>query len=70
LNFEDILHKIAQELSSKNFNLIETLANQLLKVIADNYPILQKATVRIRKFNIPFKGILDYIETEQNFERE
>ena len=70
LNFEDILHKIAQELASKNFNLIETLANQLLKIVADNYPILQKATVRIRKFNIPFKGILDYIETEQNFERE
>ncbi|HPD33559.1 MAG TPA: dihydroneopterin aldolase [Bacteroidota bacterium] len=70
LNFEDILHKIAYELINKNFNLIETLGNQILQVVADNYPILKKATVRIRKFNIPFKGILDYIETEQYFERE
>ncbi len=70
LNFEEILHKIAEELANKNFNLIETLGNQILEVVADNYSILQKATVRIRKFNIPFKGILDYIETEQYFERE
>ncbi|HOV92240.1 MAG TPA: dihydroneopterin aldolase [Candidatus Kapabacteria bacterium] len=70
LNFEEILHKIAEELANKNFNLIETLGNQILEVVADNYSILKKATVRIRKFNIPFKGILDYIETEQYFERE
>lgn len=70
LNFEDVLYKITVELAQKNFNLIETLANQILGVIADNYPVCKKATVRIRKFNIPFKGILDYIETEQNFERE
>jgi len=70
LNFEDILYTIAGELSQKNFNLIETLAHQILSVVSDNYPILSKATVRIRKFNIPFKGILDYIETEQYFERD
>ncbi|HAW07807.1 MAG TPA: dihydroneopterin aldolase [Bacteroidetes bacterium] len=70
LNFEDILYTIAGELSQKNFNLIETLAHQILSVVADNYPILSKAIVRIRKFNIPFKGILDYIETEQYFERD
>jgi dihydroneopterin aldolase len=70
LNFEDILYTIAGELSQKNFNLIETLAHQILSVVSDNYPILSKAIVRIRKFNIPFKGILDYIETEQYFERD
>lgn len=67
LNYENILYDINEICSNESFKLIETLTMELLKSIVENYPITEKVTVRVRKYNIPFKGILDYIESEQSF---
>ena len=68
LNYENILFDISDICTNENYKLIETLNLELLKILVENYAFIEKATVRIRKYNIPFKGILDYIESEQTFE--
>ncbi|OGU59843.1 MAG: dihydroneopterin aldolase [Ignavibacteria bacterium GWF2_33_9] len=68
LNYENILFDISEICSNENYQLIETLNLELLKTLVENYINIEKVTVRVRKFNIPFKGILDYVESEQTFE--
>jgi hypothetical protein len=43
---------------------------EILTQIADNHPEIEMLTVRVRKFNIPYKVILNYIEAEQTFVRQ
>jgi dihydroneopterin aldolase len=69
LNYEEILYQINEIISGESFNLIETLAYEILNGIYENYPYVQKITVKVRKYNIPYKGILSYIEAEQSFEK-
>lgn len=69
LNYEEILFDITDFMQSEPFNLIETLTFEILKHLMEKYPLVQKVTVRVRKYNIPFRGLMDYIETEQTFER-
>lgn len=69
LNYEEILFDITDFMQSEPFDLIETLTFEILKHLMDKYPIIEKVTVKVRKYNIPFKGLMDYIETEQTFER-
>ena len=69
LNYEEILFDITEFMQSEPFNLIETLTFEILNHLMDKYPAIEKVTVRVRKYNIPFKGLMDYIETEQTFER-
>lgn len=67
LNYENLLYEINEICSNESFKLIETLTLELLKSIVENHPIVEKVTVKVRKYNIPFKGILEYIESEQTF---
>jgi dihydroneopterin aldolase len=67
LNYENLLYEINEICSNESFKLIETLTLEILKSIVENHPIVEKVTVKVRKYNIPFKGILEYIESEQTF---
>ncbi len=47
-----------------NYNLIESLANNLLRELFKKYPMLNGIRLRIRKYSVPIAGIFDNVEIE------
>lgn len=69
LNYEEALFCVEEVISGENFNLIETIANEILNLLFDKFPQLQKATVRVRKMNAPIRRVVSFIEAEQTLTR-
>ncbi len=70
VNYKEILFDIAEFMNGDSYNLIETIAYELLSNLMEKYENVTKMTIRVRKYNIPYKGTLNYVETEQTIERE
>jgi dihydroneopterin aldolase len=70
VNYTEILYEVNEIVSNEPFKLLETVTMEILTQIADNHPEIEMLTVRVRKFNIPYKVILNYIEAEQTFVRQ
>jgi dihydroneopterin aldolase len=69
LNYEEAMFTVQEIITSENFNLIETLANEILEALFDKFDSIMKATVRVRKYSVPMAQIIDYVEVEQSIER-
>jgi len=70
LNYEEAFFCIEEVLTGDNFHLLETLANEILNLVMEKFPQLIKATVRVRKMNVPIRRIIKCIEAEQTVERK
>ena len=69
LNYEEAFFCIEETIAAENYHLIETLANEILNMLMEKFSTLQKATVRVRKVNVPIRRIVKYIEAEQTITR-
>ncbi|MGB9771761.1 MAG: dihydroneopterin aldolase [Candidatus Kapaibacteriota bacterium] len=70
LNYEEAMNCIEEAIADDSFNLIETIASTILDTVFDKFPNLIKATIRIRKMNVPIHNVVSYIETELTKESE
>lgn len=71
VNYEEALFCISEVLNgSENFNLVETICNEILNMVMDKFQYLVKASVRIRKTAVPARRILSHVEAEQTIERD
>lgn len=68
LNYDEALFCV-EEVIGGQYNLIETIANEIINMLFDRFPILEKATVRVRKMNAPIRSVVSYIEAEQTMQR-
>lgn len=69
LNYEEVLYQVHEICSNESYKLIETLTLEILTNLVEKHEIIERITVRVRKFNIPFRGILGYVESEQTFSK-
>jgi 7,8-dihydroneopterin aldolase/epimerase/oxygenase len=69
INYDEAMFCIEEFIGGDSFNLIETIANEILNMLMDRFPILVKATVRVRKMNAPIRRIVSYVEAEQTMTR-
>lgn len=69
INYKQILYEIAEFMNGESYNLIETIAYQLVSTLMEKYKDAIKMTIKVRKYNIPYKGTINYVETEQTLER-
>jgi len=69
LNYEEAIFGVSEVLNYDSYNLIETMANEILNITMDKFEVLEKATVRIRKINVPMRRVLDHIQIEQTISR-
>ena len=69
LNYEEAMYCITEVISGETYRLVETIANEILNMAMEKFPMLEKATVRIRKLNVPMKRVVGCIEVEQTMER-
>ncbi len=69
LNYELAMNTIEEAFLDEPTNLIETVASNILDEIFEKFPNLFKATIRIRKMNVPIHNVVSCIETELTKER-
>jgi dihydroneopterin aldolase len=71
LNYEEAMYCISEIINgTENYDLVETICNEILNMLMDKFVNLISATVRVRKLNVPMRRVIGYIEAEQTIERE
>ncbi len=64
------VYKLAEKIfSSKKFNLIETVNQNICKAILDNFPLVNSVKVNVRKPNAPL-GVIDSVEITNKLKRK
>lgn len=69
LNYDEAMFCIEEIIAGESFNLIETIANEILRMLMERFPTLAKATVRVRKMNAPIRRVVSFVEAEQTYTR-
>lgn len=69
VNYEEIVYIVSELMLNESYDLIETLANEILNTIFDKFELVVVATVRIRKMNVPMRRVVNFVEIEQSLER-
>lgn len=69
VNYEEVVFAVSELVLNESYDLIETLANEILNTIFDKFEAVMIATVRIRKLNVPMRRVVKYVEVEQSLER-
>ena len=64
LDYEKLYLFIKDIVSGKKFYLIESLASRISNNIIDNFPQVQKVTIKVRKPSAPLGGLVDSVEVE------
>ena len=70
LDYEKLYAFIRDIVSGKKFYLIESLASRISKSIVENFPMVQKVTIKVRKPSPPLGGVVDYVEVEHTEHRK
>lgn len=66
LNYDEAMYIIEDTVAGETqYNLIETIANEILHSLFDKFPMLEKARVKVRKYYPPIRTPLDFIEADQ-----
>lgn len=69
VNYEELMFCIDEIISNEQYNLIETLAYEMLKSIMEKFNDVLEATVRVRKISVPIRHVIDWVECEQTMQR-
>ncbi len=70
LNYEEVMFVVSEVINGEdNYNLVETICNDILANLMDTFSQLQVVTIRVRKLNVPIRRVIGYIEAEQTIER-
>ena len=64
LDYEKAYMFMSEVVSSGKFHLIESLAYKIALRIIENFQMVEKVTVRVRKPSPPLGGLVDYVEAE------
>lgn len=71
VNYEEALYRVSEVINSDDhYELVETLAYDILRALMNRFVSLVEATVRIRKYYAPMRQVIDYVEVEQTLIRE
>lgn len=70
VNYEEAMVCIEDVITEESYNLIETITNEILNQVMEKMPNIEKATVRVRKMNVPIRNVVAFIEAEQTITRK
>ena len=70
LNYEEAMSCIEDVIAGESYCLIETIANEILNNLMEKFPMLLKASCRVRKMNAPIRRVVSFIEAEQTLLRD
>lgn len=64
LDYENAYKFIKEVVSSSKFYLIEALAYRIAMSLINNFAMVQKVTVKVRKPTPPLGGVVEHVEIE------
>lgn len=71
VNYEEALYRVSEVINNDDhYELVETLAYDILRALMNRFASLIEATVRIRKYYAPVRHVISHIEVEQTLIRE
>lgn len=70
VDYERVYTVLSDIAMTQKFYLIETLALRLIEAIFENFEIVTKTNIRVRKNNPPIGGVVDCVEVEVESTRE
>ena len=70
INYEEIMYTVSEVVQNENYNLVETVANEIIRELMDKFGLLEKVTVKVRKLHVPIHRYIGHIEVEQTMERQ
>jgi len=65
VNYEKVYQLIAGVMDI-DANLLEHLAGKMIKVLKENFPAVEKVTIRVSKYNPPIKGLCERATVEMS----
>lgn len=65
-----VYEKVKEVAENKRFKLLEALTTYISKEIIADFEGVLKATVKVRKPNVPIHGPIDYVQVESSWSRE
>ena len=69
LNYEEVMFTISEIMvGEEQYDLIETICFEIANSISEKFTEVKKVTCRVRKFTLPLRRIIEYIEAEQSIE--
>jgi dihydroneopterin aldolase len=69
INYEEAVFVVSEIMTGDSYDLIETLAYEILNALFDKFQLLDSATIRVRKMNVPMRRIVENVEVEQTLTR-
>jgi len=70
VNYNEVYQFINDVVHQKKYYLIETIATLIAEKILEEFPIIRKVIVRVRKNSVPVGGLIDYVEAEVTKEKD
>lgn len=64
LDYEKAYKYIKEVVSGSKFYLIESLAYRISMKLIENFPMIQKITIKVRKPSPPLGGVVEHVEVE------
>jgi len=68
LNYQVIYEKVKNEMAIKS-NLLENIAKRILDVLFINFPVIEKGTIKVSKYNPPLGGQIEKVSVTMKRER-
>ncbi len=69
VDYGAVYRKIRDALTQKKYFLIESVAYKIAQGLLDDFPLLDKVSIKVRKRNPPVDGICDYAEADYSVSR-
>jgi len=70
IDYTQIFEVVKEHVENYKYRLLEKLANEIISAILNDFILVQKVSLKIRKIAVPINGTLDYVELEMQRERE
>lgn len=64
IDYEAACRVIQEVAASRKYHLVESLAHEILMALLRSFPKVQRATIRLRKVNLPFTANLECVEVQ------
>lgn len=64
ISYSDVYKSVQHFVDDHSYKLIESLANNLLHYLLDNYKTAEAIKLRIRKYGVPMAGAYDNVEIQ------
>lgn len=70
IDYTKIFEVVKTHVENFKYHLLEKLANEIIIAILDEFELVEKVELKIRKIAVPINGTLDFVELEMTRDRK